>query len=69
MIIKMIQQSCMHLFYVNQMVNFADKIRKFLRALPKNSETKNTGFHREIRKERYMSLEKRQQAIDDLRLI
>ena len=51
------------------MVNVADKIRKFLRALPKNSETKNTGFHKEIPKEIYMSLEERQKAIDYLRLI
>ena len=34
-----------------------------------SNETKNIGFDREISKERYIPPEKRQQIIDDLRLI
>ena len=35
----------------------------------RESETENIGFDREIPEERYMSREKRQNVIDDLRLI
>ena len=43
---------------------------KVLKTSPQNSsETKNIGLDREIPKERYISPEKRQQIIDDLRLI
>ena len=49
------------------------KITKASRSSPQNSsetvesEIKNTGFHREIPKERYIPPEKRQPIINDLR--
>ena len=53
----------------------ADEIKKVSRTSPRNSfetlesEAENIGFDRKIPKERYISLEKRQQIIDDLKLI
>ena len=55
--------------------NIADKIKRASRILLKNSsetvtnEAKNIGIDREIPKEKYISPEKRQKIIDDLRLI
>ena len=52
----------------------ADKITKVSRGSPQNtsetveSEIENTWFSREIPKESYISLEKRQQIVNDLRL-
>ena len=53
----------------------ADKITKVSRTSPQNtpetveSETEKIGFDREIPKQRYISPEKRQKPIDDLRLM
>ena len=53
----------------------SDKITKVTRSSPQNSpekieiETESTIFDREIPKERYVSPEKGQQIINDLRLI
>ena len=52
----------------------ADKVTKVLKSLPQNSseaiysETKNVGFDGKMPKERNISLEKRQEFIDKLRL-
>ena len=52
-----------------------DKITKVAITSPQNSseavdnETKNTGFDKEIPKERYISPEERQKIINDLRLM
>ena len=53
----------------------AEKSQKSQKNSPQNnsktveSEAENTGFDKEIPKERYISLGKRQQIINDLRLI
>ena len=53
----------------------ADKIRKVSKTSPQNSlktvtnETESIEHDKEIPKERYISPEKRQEIIDDLRLI
>ena len=52
-----------------------DKITKVSKTLPQSNlqivtnETENIGFYREIPKEKYVSSEKGQKIIDDLRLI
>ena len=47
----------------------ADKIIKVSRSSPQNcSETEDTGFDREVPKERYISPDKRHEFINHLRL-
>ena len=56
-------------------LKISDKITKVTKMSPQNSsetvenETKNTGFDKEIPKERYIALEERQKIIHDLRLL